>query len=79
MLAHAVAHHDNYSPLVGAFHSDGGAMNLWTHFWAYESFEQRLRIREETRAKSIWPPRISAVPFHQESKILMPAVFSPLQ
>ena len=70
---------ENYSPLVGAFHSDGGTMNLWTHIWAYESFEQRMRVREETRAKSIWPPRISAVPLHQESKILMPAEFSPLQ
>lgn len=77
--ADAIDEREKYSPLVGAFYSDVGPMNRWTHIWAYESFEQRMRVREETRAKGIWPPRVPAVPLYQESKILMPAEFSPLR
>ena len=75
----AIEEREKYSPLIGAFYSDGGSMNKWTHIWAYESFEQRLRVREETLAKRIWPPNVSVRPIHQESKILLPAEFSPLQ
>ena len=77
--ADAIDEREKYSPLVGAFYSDVGPMNRWTHIRAYESFEQRMRVREETRAKGIWPPRVPAVPLYQESKILMPAEFSPLR
>lgn len=75
----AIEEREKYSPLVGAFYSVSGSMNKWTHIWAYESFEQRMRVRDETRAKGIWPPSSSAVPLYQESKILMPAEFSPLR
>ena len=77
--ADAIDEREKYSPLVGAFYSDDGSMNRWTHIWAYESFEQRLQVREVTRAKGIWPPESSAVPLHQESKILLPAEFSPMK
>ena len=77
--ADAIDEREKYSPLVGAFYSDGGSMNKWTHIWAYESFDQRLQVREVTRAKGIWPPESSAVPLRQESKILLPAEFSPLK
>ena len=70
---------EKYSPLVGAFYSDSGSMNRWTHIWAYQSFEQRMMVREETRALGIWPPASPVVPMHQESKLLIPAEFSPLQ
>ena len=75
----AIEEREKYSPLVGAFYSVSGSMNKWTHIWAYESFEQRMRVRDETRAKGIWPPSSPAVPLYQESKILMPAEFSPLR
>ena len=53
----AIEEREKYSPLVGAFYSDsGGSMNRWTHIWAYDSFEQRMIVREETRALGIWPP-----------------------
>ena len=64
---------------MGAFYSDSRSMNRWAHIWAYESFEQRTKVREETRAKGIWPPSSPVVPLHQENKLLLPAEFSPLQ
>ncbi|MYC06917.1 MAG: NIPSNAP family protein [Chloroflexi bacterium] len=75
----AIEEREKYSPLVGAFYSDAGSMNRWTHIWAYESFEQRMQVREETRERGIWPPTGAARPLQQESKILLPAEFSPLQ
>ena len=75
----AIEEREKYSPLVGAFYSDSGAMNRWTHIWAYQSFEQRMIVREETRDLGIWPPASPVVPMHQESKLLTPAEFSPLQ
>ena len=74
-----IGEREKYSPLVGAFYSVSGSMDRWTHIWAYQSFEQRLKVREETLAKGIWPPRSPVTPLHQESKILLPAVFSPLR
>ncbi len=68
-----------YSPLVGAWSSELGGLNTWVHMWAYESFEQRSRIRNETREKGVWPPPGGVVPLRQENKILLPMSFSPLQ
>ena len=63
----------------GRFYSDSGSMNRWAHIGAYESFEQRMKVREEVRAKGIWPSSSPVVPLHQENKLLLPAEFSPLQ
>lgn len=75
----AILEREEYSPLVGAFYSDGGSMNKWMHIWAYDSFEQRLKVRDVIREKGNWPPSIPVSPLHQESKILMSADFSPLR
>lgn len=68
-----------YSPLAGAWYSDIGSLNKWVHMWAYESFEQRLKVRQETRDKGVWPPPGGVAPLKQESKILFPAACSPMQ
>ena len=75
----AIQEREKYSPLVGAFHSDVGGLNKWVHMWAYESFEHRMQVREETRAKGVWPPNSPVAPIHQENKLLLPAECSPMQ
>ncbi|MBM3223122.1 MAG: NIPSNAP family protein [Candidatus Tectomicrobia bacterium] len=75
----AIDERQKYSPLVGAWYSELGNLNRWFHMWAYESFEHRLAVREETRAKGVWPPAGGVAPLRQENKILMPAACSPLQ
>ena len=75
----AIEEREKYSPLVGAFYSDVGALNKWVHMWAYESFEHRMQVREETRAKGVWPPSSPVAPVHQENKLLLPAECSPMQ
>lgn len=74
-----IAEREKFSPLVGAWYSDIGGLNRWVHMWAYESFEQRLKVREETRATGTWPPPGGVAPIKQENKILIPAACSPMQ
>ena len=76
--AGAIEEREKYSPLAGAWYSEIGALNRWVHLWAYESFEQRSRVRAETREKGVWPPASGVTPLKQENKILTPMSFSPM-
>ena len=75
----AIDERQKYSPLAGAWYSEIGGLNKWVHLWAYESFDERTRIRTETREKGVWPPQPGVVPLKQENKILFPMGFSPMQ
>lgn len=74
-----IAEREKLSPLAGCWYSEFGGLNNFVHLWAYPSFEERLRIRDEARAQGIWPPSGSVPPVRQESKLLFPAPFSPMQ
>lgn len=68
------------SPVVLAGGVEFGKANGFVHIWAYQSLDQRMQIREEARKKGVWPPpgggdRLLT----QETKICLPAAFSPLQ
>ncbi|MBI1733635.1 MAG: NIPSNAP family protein [Candidatus Rokubacteria bacterium] len=68
------------SPLVLAGGVEFGTANGFVHIWAYKSLDQRMQVREEARKKGVWPPpgggdRLLT----QETKILLPAAWSPMQ
>lgn len=68
------------SPLLLAGGVEFGKANGFVHIWAYPSLDERMRIRAEAQKSGIWPPPGSAERLiTQETKILMPAAFSPLQ
>ena len=75
----SMAEREKLSPLAGCWYSELGGMNNFVHMWAYSSFDERSRVREEARAKGIWPPQGSAAAVRQENKFLLPASFSPMQ
>ena len=75
----AIAEREKLSPMAGCWYSESGGWNNFIHMWAYPTFGERLRIREEARARGIWPPSSSATLLRQESKIMFPATFSPMQ
>ena len=77
--AGAIVEREKLSPLAGCWFSEIGALNKFVHLWAYHSLEERARIRDEARAKGIWPPQSGVAPLKQENKILLPAEFSPMQ
>jgi hypothetical protein len=75
-----IAERAKLSPIVLAGPVEFGRANGFVHIWAYSSLDQRARVRDEARAKGVWPPpggpdRLLT----QDNKILLPAAFSPLQ
>jgi hypothetical protein len=68
------------SPLAGAFGSDLGPVNRFVHIWPYGSLAQRQEVRAKALASDHWPPPGgSDFAVRQETKILLPAPFSPMQ
>jgi hypothetical protein len=76
-----------FGPVCALWYSELGALNKFVHIWPYESLNQRMEIRDQARATGLWPATKKAEKeggkayelIAQESKILMPAAFSPLQ
>ena len=74
-----IADRTKLSPLAGCWYSESGGLDNFIQMWAYESFDERLRIRAEARATGVRPPAGSPKPVSQENKVLLPASFSPMQ
>ena len=68
--------------LIGWYWTEAGPLNQIIHMWGYESFEDRLERRRKLFQDETWLKCIAANrPFiiSQESKILIPAPFSPVR
>ena len=69
--------------LVGFFTSEFGDVNQVVHIWAYESLDERIERRAALYRDAQWLERFIPVAFpmlvRMESKLLMPAAFSPIQ
>ncbi|HXY98886.1 MAG TPA: NIPSNAP family protein [Stellaceae bacterium] len=75
----AIGERVKLSPLVGAWYSELGPLNQWTHVWAYKDAAERQRIREEAVKRGIWPPKGGGDLLQsQENLLAIPAGFSPL-
>ena len=77
--AEAVPHREKYSPLAGCWYSELGALNRFFHLWPYKDLNERARIRAEANLDPPWPPGTRQWILRQESKILLPASFSPMR
>ena len=67
--------------LVGYFSTEFGALNQVVHMWAYETFEDRAERRKKLFQNPVWLeflPKVRPLIVSQESKILLPAAFSPV-
>ena len=67
------------SPLIGVFTSDIGGLNQWVHIWAYKSLDERVAVRKKAMEGGIWPPPGPSPTIRQETKMLLPASFSPIK
>jgi len=68
--------------LIGFFHTDIGPLNQVVHLWGYDDFNERARRRAELWTDAGWLAFADkALPMIEtmESKILIPAAFSPLR
>lgn len=66
--------------MIGFFSTDIGPLNQVIHLWAYEDYEDRARRRKALYESADWVAYVAKVRpmlISQESKILIPAAFSP--
>ena len=66
------------SPIAACMSSDIGRLNVWIHIWPYANMNERARIRDKSRELSTWPPKTRELLVSQQTKILIPASFSPM-
>src|SRR5579872_4483137 len=78
--AKAVPEREQLSPLAACWTSELGSLNRFTHVWVYKDANERVRVREASRAPGRnWPPQSGVRPVRQENKLLIPASFSPVR
>ena len=68
--------------LIGYFHSEIGELNQIVHLWGYESLAERERRRALLAADPDWLAYLKQSPdiiLKMESRILVPAPFSPIR
>ena len=65
------------SPIAGCMSSDVGGLNRWMHIWPYADLAARQRIREQSMKLPAWPPQSGERPVSMQTKMLIPASFSP--
>jgi hypothetical protein len=69
-----------FSPLIGGWYSEVGALNKWVHIWAYKDANERFAARAAAAATGNWPARNPpGVVIKQESAFVMPSAFSPIR
>jgi NIPSNAP len=65
------------SPLGAFFRTEVGPLNRIIHCWPYENLGERTRLRGEAMKLPGWPPKVQEFLEEMESKIIIPAPFSP--
>lgn len=72
-----------FGRLFAAWRSEFGALNQFVHIWAYQSLDERARVKQELRSLGRWLPGGEGDPgyaiLRQENKLLVPLSFSPVQ
>jgi NIPSNAP len=68
--------------LIGYFHTEIGELNQVVHLWGYDSLAERERRRALLAADREWQDYLKQSPdivVKMESRILVPAPFSPIR
>ena len=72
-----------YTTLVGWWYTEIGELNQVIHIWAYESLDDRIKKRAALYQDLDWlegfVPKAFPMLEKMESKLLMPADFSPIK
>ena len=68
---------EKHSRLAAFWHTEVGPLNQIIHVWAYDSFEQRLKVREAAMKEPGWPPPIREFVVGMQNEVFLPAPFSP--
>lgn len=66
------------SPIAACMYSEIGQLNVWIHIWPYADLNERARVRAESQKLDTWPPKTREFLVSQQTKLLVPASFSPM-
>jgi NIPSNAP len=68
------------SPMIGAFTALDGEQPRFLNIWAYQSVDERARIRAEAVKQGVWPPKGGPANLTKmTSTLCTPVPFSPLK
>lgn len=68
------------SPCLGVFTALDGDQPRFLNIWAYQSVDERARIRGDAVAQGVWPPRGGPANLtRMHSDLCVPLAFSPLK
>ncbi|MFQ5896027.1 MAG: NIPSNAP family protein [Nitrospinota bacterium] len=74
-----IASREKLSPLAACWYTEVGPLNQWIHVWPYADLNERARIRQEAMKLPDWPPKTREWVVNQESRVVIPAPFSPMR
>lgn len=77
LFAEGIERRQEFSTLAGFFYTDIGPLNQIIHIWAYESLDERARVRVESSKTDYWPPKITEHLFDMKSEVFKPFPFIP--
>jgi hypothetical protein len=75
----AIEAREELSPLVACWVSSIGEQDRLCHVWAYDSLDERMRIRRAAIGRKGWPPLTREWRVGEDVSILLPAAFSPIR
>ncbi len=73
----SMPYREELSPLAAGMYTELGDLNRWMHIWPYSDLAHRTEVRAASRQIEHWPPGAPGL-VSQESKIMVPASFSPM-
>ncbi|MBI4595736.1 MAG: NIPSNAP family protein [Candidatus Tectomicrobia bacterium] len=79
LFAESLPHRLKYSKLTAFWHTEIGPLNQIIHLWEYNDLNHRTEVRAKSMKDPNWPPKIAEYIVEMESKILIPAAFSPIK
>ena len=73
----AIPYREEVSPLAAGMSTEFGGLNRWMHVWPYKDLNHREQARKDSRKSGHWPSGAPGL-VSQETKIMLPASFSPM-
>ena len=71
LFAENLPHREKFSKITAFWHTEIGPLNQIIHVWAYESAEERTKIRAESAQIPQWPPPIGKFIVNMQSDIYL--------
>ncbi len=76
--AEAMPVREKIYPIAGIWHTDIGNQGRIRQIWMYKDWNHRDEVMSALAEEKAWPPKLPVAPISRETRIMLPAAFSPL-